>query len=83
MGEVLKKAIKGNTWFKVFSIAALVLLFASFVLPPLGEIHPSALAGAGIIFAFAALGTVNHAIDNGKSASVKHKDIEFSVGDKE
>ena len=83
MGEVLKNAVKDNYWFKVFSIVAIVLLIASFILPPLGEIHPSALAGVGLMFAFAALGTVNHAIDKGKKASVKHKDIEISVGDKE
>lgn len=80
MGEVLKNAVKGNYGFWFLSIAAVLLITISFFLPPTGVINESVLAGAGIIFAFAALGTVNYAIANGKKATLKTKDTEITVG---
>lgn len=79
----LKNAIKGNHGFWFLSIAAVLLITISFFLPPTGVINESALAGAGIIFAFAALGTVNYALANGKKATLKTKDTELSVGDED
>lgn len=81
MGEVIKQAVKGNHGFWFLSIAAVLLITVSFFLPPVGVINESVLAAAGIILAFAALGTVNYAIATGKKATFKHNDTEVSVGD--
>lgn len=79
MGEVLNNAIKGNRWFAIFSTVAILLIVISFFLPPMGGVDPSVLAAAGIIFAFAALGTVNHALDKGHSAKLSKGDVSLEV----
>lgn len=70
-----------NGWFIFFSIAALVLIFTSFFIPPMGVIDGSVLAGTGEIFALAALGTVIKAIDKGVDAQVQHNNTTITVGD--
>ena len=72
--------VEHNTWFKVLSVCAILLLIAGFVVPPLGVISPSVLTGVGEIFAFAALWTVIKAIDKGKVASISHGNTTISVG---
>ena len=79
MEEVIKNAVKGNHWFAVFSIVAILLIGISFFLPPAGAIEPSALAGAGEMFLFAALWTVIHAIDKGHSAKLSKGDVSLEV----
>lgn len=81
MGKVLKKCISGNTWFYIFSIAAIGLLVASFIVPPTGVIDPSVLGATGEIFAFAALGAVIKAIDKGVDAKVQRGNTTLVVGD--
>lgn len=70
-----------NGWFIFFSIAAIVLIFTSFFIPPMGVIDGSVLAATGEIFAFAALGTVIKAIDKGVDAQVQHNNTTITVGD--
>lgn len=72
--------VEHNTWFKVLSICAILLLVAGFIVPPLGVISPSVLTGVGEIFAFAALWTLIKAIDKGKVASISHGNTTISVG---
>lgn len=73
------KLIKNNTFFWVFSTIAVILLVVSFLLPPTGIIDPSALAGVGEIFSFAALGTVIKAIDKGIDAKLTHGQTEIEI----
>lgn len=80
MGKVLRNAIRGNVWFYVLTSIAIVLLIASWIWPPTAVIDSSVLGGIGEIFAFAALGTVIKAIDNGHTAKIKHGDTELSIG---
>lgn len=70
-----------NGWFLFFSIAAIVLIFTSFFIPPMGVIDGSVLAATGEIFAFAALGTIIKAIDKGVDAQVQHNNTTITVGD--
>ena len=79
MGKVLKDAIVGNHWFAVFSIVAILLIGISFILPPMGSVEPSALAGAGELFLFASLWTVIHSIDRGHSAKLSKGDVSLEV----
>jgi hypothetical protein len=82
MKEIYEKCILNNLWFKVLSAISVVLIIISFILPPTGEIHPSVMAAVGEIFAFAALGTVIHAIDKDKTISMTHGDTTITVNGK-
>lgn len=78
---LLENCVLRNLWFYIFSITAVGLLIASFILPPMGVIDPSVLAATGEIFAFAALGAVVKAIDKGVDAKVTKGDTTLTVGD--
>ena len=62
---------------------ALVLLTASFVLPPTGVIDPSVLKAAAILLGFAALGIVGKNLSQGKDVTFSHGDTEVTIGDKD
>lgn len=76
------EAITRNIWFYVLAAIAVLLLIASFVVPPMGVIDGSVLAASGEIFAFAALGTVVKAIDKGTEASVTNGKTSLTVKSK-
>lgn len=65
--------------FDVFSLIAIALIIASFIVPPTGVIDPSVLAGVGEIFAFAALYIVLVAVDKGTPASISHNNTTVTV----
>ena len=75
--------ISHNFWFKLLSLSAVILLIASFIVPPMGVIDSSVIAAVGEIFAFAALYTLGNAIEKGKSATITKGDVELTIGDKE
>lgn len=72
---------KDNWWFYVLASIAIILLIASFIVPPTGVIDGSVLAAVGEIFAFASLGSVLKAMDKGIDAKVKNGNTELIVGD--
>lgn len=78
--KTVKESVSHNFWFYFLTIIAVGLIIASFLLPPTGIIDNSVLAAAGEIFAFAALGTLVHAIDKGKTARVMHGNTSLEVG---
>lgn len=80
MGKV-RAFLRENVWFAIFSIVAITLLVASFLVPPMGVIDDSVLKGVAEIFGFAALGTVMRAIEKGIDAKIKHGDTEVTIGD--
>lgn len=65
----------------VFSIVALGLFIASFLVPPMGVIDGSVLKAGGIIFAFAALAEAREAIIEGLGVKVTHGDTTIEVKD--
>lgn len=79
MGKAIRQALANNVYFHGFSLIALLMLVASFLVPPVGVIDPSCLAAVGEIFAFAALGTVIKAIDAGLNATVQHNGTSVTV----
>lgn len=79
--EAVMNCVLHNGWFILFSLVAIGLIIASFIVPPMGVIEPSVLAAVGEIFAFAALGTVIKAIDKGVDAQVQHNNTTITVGD--
>ena len=81
MGERIKQAVHHNVWFWVLMISALVLIVASWLMPPTAVIDGSVLAAVGELAGFSAIGTVIKAMDMGVDARVRHKDTEVTVGD--
>ena len=71
---------------RVFFICLFIsvgLLVASFLLPPMGLIEPSVLAGVGELFAFASLAQIVAAIERGKTAKISKGNVSLSVGNKD
>lgn len=63
-------------------IVSLVLIIASFIIPPAGVIDSSVLAGVGELMAFAVifkLPNMVQSIKDGKSLTVKHGETEVTV----
>ena len=67
--------------FYVCLVMSIVLLVASFLLPPQGVIDPSVLTATGILFAFAALGVAGQNLANGKDVTFKKGDMEVTIED--
>lgn len=79
MSTTFKECVLDNLWFKILSFISVILLIASFLMPPSGVIDPSVMAGVGEIFAWGALFTVLKAIDKGKTASITHGNTTIEV----
>lgn len=77
--KIIEKAVQGNTWFAVLTVAAIVLIVASWFVPPMAVIDGSVLAAVGELFGFGALWTVVKAIDKGTPASLTHNGTTISV----
>lgn len=79
MRDLLRNATIGNVWFSILTTISVILLIASWFVPPMAVIDSSVLAGVGELFGFAALGTVIHAINKGKSVKVTHGNTALAV----
>lgn len=74
-----KECVLRNMWFKILSLTSILLIVASFVLPPTGVIDNSVLAASGELMGWGALYSVILAIERGKAVSVKHGQTEIEV----
>ena len=81
MGEEIK-----NIWnhmhkvvFLVCLAISIVLIIASWFVPPKAQIDSSVLAAVGEIFAFAALATVIEGIDNGHKVTMQKGDVNLTI----
>lgn len=79
MKRFWRNYLESNVFFWVFALSGLVLIVASFVLPPMGNIDNSVLAAVGELDGVIALGAVIKAIDKGSSASIKHNGTELTI----
>ena len=79
MREFYRNYLEDNSFFHFFSIAALILIVAGFIVPPTGQIDNSVLIAVGELNGILAIGAVIKAIDNGRSASIKHNGTETEV----
>ncbi len=83
MKKFWKNYLENNVFFWVFSLAGLVLIAASFILPPMGSIDNSVLAAAGELDGVIALGAVIKAIDRGVDASFQHNNTSVTITNKD
>lgn len=65
--------MKTDTLFYCLVIAGVLMLVASFLVPPTGVIDPSVLKGSSVVLAFAALTVVYKALMKGVNAKLTHK----------
>ena len=79
MREFYKNYLENNSFFHFFSIAALILIVAGFIVPPTGQIDNSVLIAVGELNGTLAIGAVIKAIDKGRSASIKHSGTEVTI----
>lgn len=82
MGKKIReiyKNIKYKWAFWIGFAVSLGLLIASFIIPPLGMIHPSVLQAVAEIGFFALLGIVADAIMRGSDIKVSKGDIKVEV----
>lgn len=66
-------------WITLTIAAALLII--GILMPPQGEIDGSVLTAAGILFLWLVVEFGNKAIEEGKTATVKHGDTTFIIGD--
>lgn len=78
----MKECIRNHYFVAFFTtlIIAAGLLITSFFLPPKGEIHPSALQGAALIFCWPALAFGAKALDDNKRVKISTKVGTITVG---
>lgn len=79
MREFYKNYLENNSFFHFFSIAALILIVAGFIVPPTGQIDNSVLIAVGELNGTLAIGAVIKAIDNGRSATFQHNNTSVTI----
>lgn len=80
--NTLRDVIIADIGFHVLTTVSIVLIIASFFVPPLGVIDPSVMAGIGEMFAFAALWELHVGLRKGISAKVSHRDTSIELSKK-
>ena len=83
MREILKVTWESNIWLRILSISSILLIIASFFVPPLGVIDGSILAAVGELEALGVLWIVLRAVEKGTGASFKKGDVEVDILEKE
>ena len=83
MKEILKVTWLTNIWMRILSISSILLIIASFFVPPLGVIDGSILAAVGELEGLGVLWIVMRAVEKGTAASFKKGDVEVDIKEKE
>lgn len=68
-----------DIWFHIFASLSLILIVASFILPPTGMIDPSVIGAVGEITGFGALWELHVAIRRGFDAKIQHNDTTIEI----
>lgn len=68
-----------DIWFHIFASISLILIVASFILPPTGMIDPSVIGAVGEIAGFGALWELHVAIRRGFDAKISHHDTSIEI----
>lgn len=78
----MKECLRNHYFVAFFStlVVSVGLLLTSFFLPPEGQIDPSALQGAALLFAWPALAFAAKALDDNKKVKISTKVGTVTVG---
>lgn len=83
MGKVIVECWKEDLWLKILTITAVLLIVASFIVPPTGVIDGSVLAAVGELTGIGALWQFTKAINRNLDTKVKIKEIELELNHKD
>ena len=83
MKEILKETWESNIWMRILTISSILLIIASFFVPPLGVLDGSVLAAVGELEGLGVLWIVLRAVEKGIGASFKKGDVEVDIKEKE
>ena len=83
MGKIIKERLLSSISFWVCLCTSLVLIALGFLVPPVGDIHPSVLTAVGELFGFATLAVVADAIKFGYDAKITHGKTSVEIKDTE
>lgn len=83
MGKILKETWESNVWMRILTISSILLIIASFFVPPLGILDGSVLAAVGELEGLGVLWIVLRAVEKGTGASFKKGDVEVDIIEKE
>lgn len=83
MKKIWDDYFRYNVPFFIFSGIALALLIVAFILPPTAYVDRSVLESASLILAFAALWTIHVAVVKGRTAKIRHGELEVEIEKKE
>lgn len=73
--------MKAYITFSVLALIAAAMLICGFVMPPMGVVDGSVLKSAAVLFGFAALAVLMHAVDKGVGAKLEHGDTKLTISD--
>ena len=79
MGEIIKDKWISSVWLKFLTISSVILIIASFVIPPTGIIDPSVLMGIGELEILAGIWIIYDAVKKGTGAHLKKGDISIDI----
>ena len=83
MGEIIKEKWISSVWLKFLTISSVILIIASFVIPPTGIIDSSVLMGIGELEILAGIWIIYDAIKKGTGAHLKKGDISIDIDENE
>ena len=83
MRRILKETWESNIWMRILTISSILLIIASFFVPPLGVLDGSVLAAVGELEGLGVLWIVLRAVEKGTAASFKKGDVEVDIKEKE
>lgn len=81
--KTCKECWHSDLWLKILTLTSVLLIIASFIVPPLGIIDGSVLAAVGEMTGIGALWEFTKAIDKNINAKVKIKEIEMEISQKD
>lgn len=64
----------------VLAVIAIALIVAGFIVPPMGEVHPSVLKGVGEIIGIIAIFFGWESVDKGLDAKIQHGKTTIQLG---
>lgn len=80
MGKIIKERLLSSISFWVCLCTSLVLIALGFLVPPVGDIHPSVLTAVGELFGFATLAVIADAVKFGYDAKITHGNTSVEIG---
>ena len=77
MGKILKECWKSDTMLRLLTFTSVILIIASFIVPPVGIIDGSVLAATGELAGFGVIWEANKAINKNLDTKIKIKEVEL------